>query len=166
MSRTRKPCPACKNVEPSRGADEICYHCKALMAEARLLNEQREREFPAVRVVPGASHWLPYIHYAGEAGRDTQKAFRALCVLVGKHLASQSCKQLHPEQQSDFPRDDNVYAFQDGVPEALVALYDMIMRAAAAAYKDGYKDGQNLLTRIAKGDMSVEDINKVTMRAA
>jgi hypothetical protein len=165
MPKTKKPCPACKNVEPSRGADEICYRCEDLLKTARLLSEQQEREFPAVRLVPEQPHWLPRI-WRSEADREAQEAFLAVCRMIGKHLPKQHAKPLISKQESSWSSDTNIYAFQEGIPEMLDRLYNALTKIPDAAYREGKRDGRNLLVRIAEGELSIEDINKVTMAHA
>jgi hypothetical protein len=72
-------------------------------------------------------------------------------------------KPLLSKQGGLWPSENNVYAFQDAVPAALDRLYNALSKIAKAAYERGKKDGRNLLVRIAEGELSIEDINKVTM---
>jgi hypothetical protein len=169
MGLTKKPCPGCGEIV-QREAEKVCWQCRKMLdeAEAAQTRQSREKDTEVV-MLPWRYYSLPHISHAvghGEPrhGDEIQKAIRGIAELLGKPAGferGRSVSALVPGQE-DYDYDgENTVRLPKGLRDLIERLYTAIMAATDYAYEEGCRDGNNLIVRLAKGEVSIEKFNKI-----
>lgn len=167
--RCKKPCPGCGEVDKYRSADKVCSDCHHLIKEALEAREHRKADKTMeARKLPFAAHGLPYIHYMKDGhfgdnyGRLVVNGLYELCKLFGEPAGGEAGYDTPPviaAQESGYEWE--IRRFPVGFSKVVEELYTNIVNGAEAGYRDGYRDGQNLLAGLAKGEVSIDKFNEV-----
>ena len=158
MPKTRKPCPSCKEVTwYRRDVGDICENCKNDRKRLEYLEGQFAKingESAQVYYSP-APHWNQYFHTHG-ADDELQRDFYDLAEAL-----------ITPYSGEDFEGEINLLGKGSGgsfnntrgtlrrdAAEAFVRLHQSMQPLLDAVYQAGFRDGNNLLMRLANGDIS------------
>ncbi len=164
MARTRKPCPACKQVSPVRPAADVCSKCKKLITEALARREELKQDKELVPTRLGqAAHWNDTYYYRGRRD-DIDKTARAI-YLLAKELTVKD-----PEFRADYG-EPGILGKVEGYGESCVLvdkkigkllkeLNESIHALVRGAYAEGKDDGRNLLMGLQSGELSMKDFNR------
>lgn len=167
---TRRPCPGCKQVSRHRPADGICGECVRLIQDGHAFREYaakpKDKELCKLTSLP---YHYPYIHKGkpNESNDKFQKAFAVLAMALAElppKLGWEKHKEAKPlvpatQLNDEIHRQDEVMLLPKGLPELLGAVYVAGRNLADDAYMEGHEDGQQLLTRLATGAITVDSFN-------
>lgn len=172
MSRTRKPCPGCGERVWDREKDKVCSGCQKILDEyGDMVNRVRKPARGLAKVaLPWAPHALPYIPNASdyfakiEHGRDFQRAFFELAGLLAKDSTGEhvdKAEWLVPVREAS---QDKVITMPHEVVAELRKLYDATIGISEQAYREGHRDGRNIVTGLCTGSLSVKDLEEDVLR--
>lgn len=180
---TRKPCAICKETG-WRAADSPCPACleRFERLEARAKEALAYRE--GVKAIATPASWPSFKseHYIGYGSSERlHTAFRDLCRSFPKSTdEGASVNVYHGTPHEDEVAPD-VRAGSSGSPRngrsvvvmmhpdtarALEAIHNLIGPCIDAAYDEGYRDGRNLLARLASGDLTPAEFSKKEIESA
>lgn len=192
MSRTKKPCPACGEVDPRRKADDVCYKCRqlldvllpALQERVRKARGDREPYFHHV-----TWHWNPDFYgpydfswsgdgrpWSDDAREQLARAFDGLVEVIGERpepgrydcspLLDVGQLQTHTGYNQSGPHrkgsDETVFLY----PEQRVALQRMfasIEQALGSVFAEGQRQGKQMIHQMLGGEMSMNEINEMVI---
>lgn len=167
MAKTRKPCPSCKEVYPwQRDADDICPNCQ----NDRKRLEYLEAEFSKINsetvqvYYQAAPHWNQYFYsHCGADTGELQKAFYALAESIvvpytGDYQEG-GISLMGPGSGGGF-RSGRRGLLRKDIAEAFIKLHQSIQPLLDAVHEDSFKQGHNLLMRLAAGDLSPNEYMK------
>lgn len=169
-SLRKKPCPACKAVDPYRPADEICKACAKLIEEAKAAREAA-RKMGGTELVnlPWAAQAMDHIPHSSvpfgeDYGRNIRSTIYEMLHLIGVQSPGEkdkaySAPSVIGEARSYY--EGGVVRFPKGLQPLFERLYENIIAATENAYAKGYGDGHHMLVRLAKGEMSTEQFNEI-----
>lgn len=170
MRAQRKPCPECGETDIFRKTGEICRECKRLIKLARAIDKQQnelESDFIFVRF-SDTSHWNEYIKTEGRDynAKDPRKVLTRLALSVASPVFFYSSgRDDLPILGKNESGSGKQWTMKKETAEAIKELRDMIPELIDSAYSEGKRDGNNLLMRLASGDMAPNDWIKETAEA-
>lgn len=165
MAKTRKPCPSCGIVRPwGREVDQICNICQNDRKRlAYLENEFAKINSETVMVYyNAASHWNQYFHTHAQGSDATvlQEAFYELAEAMGIPYTGESTKGeialLGKGTGGGFSMGKRGLLRRD-IAEAFVKLHQSIQPVLDAVHEASFAQGDNLLMRLANGDLAPND---------
>ena len=172
MRRTKKPCPSCNVVHSYRKADDICHECRGLIEEAKAerLRRHRDQVTELVRL-PWAAHSFPHIFHSRRgdvsAGQRIQESiFKLASEVLGipsPHEHDSTLPKLVEGQDGNIYDGRDVYRLPAGERAVIGELYKGVLELSETAYAEGYRDGQRLITQLAKGEVSIDKFNKLSI---
>lgn len=160
MGFTKKPCPACGEVHPHRSADDICSYCKRLIKEALDTRKRLKEDSGLVPARLGDAHHWNDTHYHNGRSEDIDETGRAIWRLA------KAVTIPDPEHRADWDEgllgkvnghEDSYVLVGKETGECLRRLNKSIHVIVENAYKNGFKDGHNLLSRLATGDVTINE---------
>jgi hypothetical protein len=172
---TTKACPGC-GEEGIRNANEVCWHCKKLLEEARTARARQEQDTAyQVYDIPATFPWYyapdPYGQKHEELRRH-EETLRALMKTLVHSIGTRAVgtEIYNPDRSKlfTFPKGRRLeYSFYDSQlllkPETAHALDELdttLQAALVAAYEDGKRAGAHLLHQLASGDITVATFNE------
>lgn len=172
MPRTRKPCHGCgeKPEYEFREAESVCAACKRLMEDGREFRNREESDQKTVMVsFPFASHALPYIPNAYTDYDDRHDGhFKKAFFDLAHRLSSPTTKyRSNSAQLTTAPYDVELSGNQmmsKDVVDLMRKLYDLTTAMVEASYQKGYASGGDLLGEIARGRVSIKELNELTIQ--
>lgn len=175
---TRKPCPGCGEVKRHRPAREVCSECKRLMVDGKAFRvfavSSKAHELAAITSLP---YQYPYIRRGNHEGSESNRKFSDAFAALVLHLSEKNLKidydyrqQVQPvvpryDTSDEIHRQNEVVMLPKGCTALLGKLYHAAIALAHDAYAQGHDDGGQLLTRLAKGEISVDDFNRSARQA-
>lgn len=160
----KEPCDGCGRTDQYRRKDQICYDCKKILEEAWEIAELKQNPKGKVTVyVPQASHWLKYIRHPGTEN-DPRGPLHRLALSIGEILPAHPQVEIEELEGKDCSR-SSCYAVTMPA-DALTALREVIAsleECVKAAYKEGHREGRDLLRSLAKGKTTVKQFNNDAM---
>lgn len=162
--RTRKPCPACKEVSSTRPADDICYACKKLIEDGhrfRALNDDREPVFVPIY----DSGWEPslYCGSSTNADKEFRRLFLGLINVIARDYHSCGSHSEDSVVRSNGYCRSTWKTVPRGAKDLLKNLYLAADGLIKASYRRGKDDGERFIVRLAEGDVSISDFNEATI---
>lgn len=166
MSRTRKPCPACKEVDPRRPAGDVCYSCKRLLAASRMIEEQQAKKFELQYQVPNVSRYFPYVPHTSLGIRDSfRKAFfdvvTSLSVIPA--VPDGPGEVLIPGTDGGYDNRTSTVYIDSADKDTMRNLYAAVIGIAREAYAKGKGDGQDFIRGMCAGEVTVNQFNEATL---
>lgn len=160
-----RTCPACNETE-RRSDKGLCGDCKLLIEEAKIQREWQELSKGEIETyrLPSSDYNLPYIHHLPHYGDDVfQKAFFGLLNRLGEPVARNSNSSFLISDTTESYHGKSV-AMQPELRELLNTIYQEIRAFTKLAYQEGFKDGGNMIGRLANGSLSIDDFNKISTK--
>lgn len=184
--QTSKPCEGCGDASHSREIGKVCLSCqRRLELAAAYIEETKDSGFKPYRI-PWAAHILPYIPRGSKGTFDRGSAadrfrtiFYGLLRSVSRRWLGSTagyetgCFDHHMGERDRLRRTGDphgggteVVAVDPAMMKLLRELYAAAMDVAEAAYEEGHEDGRNLLSGLASGEVSMEDLAEHDARRA
>lgn len=183
MSRTKKPCPGCGEVNRYRPAAEVCHTCQEHIKLGKQAIAEAKKTGPGNVWVRGY-HGTPYVHRGSIGWRGDPD-----CRDIGKALGKVFKSIAVPSQGRDTAVDEDVFTLDVKIAarmridqgnnwhqpdfqvpaeflDAIRELYVDLCHVTAHAYEEGKQDGRNILDGLASGEISVRELNEETARSA
>lgn len=181
-SRTRKPCPACGQVDSYRPAAEICSDCKALIADGKQYREDKIKDAGALTFCKTPSSYLflevendqSYADRHEEPRSRLEKAFDEVISLLlspipeGLHSPSEPIDRpfydgpwvVNPRRVLEGYRRDGWMMCRPKAIPAIYALDEAIRFALVSTAKAERRRGSDIVLSLAAGDMTIDDFNR------
>lgn len=160
MSRTRKPCPGCGEVDPHRPADKVCARCRDSIQFCKKFRE-----------APQGEVYVDRIDF-GRFGEDVVEAIKALCYLIGEvdsfkgslrdrvirlpQPIADQINKLIACLQSPYRK------LQDDMLKEVIRVYGN--RVGNAVFTAGVRAGLDFLKLLATGQASLADLEEFRKR--
>lgn len=157
-----------------RKAGEVCGDCIALMKDGQAFRDfaakPKDRELVLITSLP---YHYPYIAKGNHNGSDANRKFSDAFTAVVKAVAEDPPKIGYEAREKSKPlvsatgtgdepwRQDELAMLPKGLPPLLCALYHAAVNLALDAYAQGHEDGEQLLTRLASGEVTVGQFNEL-----
>jgi len=173
MGHTRKPCPACGQVQCTRRKDDICNQCQndlKELADLRAAAAQEELHMRhRVRVnICATPHYMHEVRAgrgpeADQASRDFSKTFIALAQACGSKAGTDISG--HMDAWLVKPRetiwDKNEYHLTQDCAVHLRKLYELVHTLVQLAIEDGEDTMRQYFNNLVRGDISLETFSEV-----
>lgn len=168
-----KPCPGCGKIGRGRPVDKVCKECEKTLAVGRATLEKDTRagiRRGLWRIRPEG--WPSFFNVRSAALGSTMAklALEALEPYDGPIGAwDDRVKPLPPEGPgityfSTYDEGAVVCIGRASLAKAIMSL-DLVVRSALeASHEDGKGEGQSLLRSIARGDVTIAQLNDETIR--
>jgi hypothetical protein len=167
---TFDPCHGCGLIHDyqPRPKSGVCVSCREVLnAHSKAVSEASLQGLVAVGV-PEQPHWLPYIH---NDTQNVQKLFHAVSMAVSvpssggvDYLDETHRLVLVPKGNSGSgwsPYNINDFRVMSApIALTLRSLYDGLLHAMPAAYKEGKADGCNLLAMLCAGELTNSEFER------
>lgn len=166
---TDKPCEGCGKTG-GRPTGENCLECQHLLTFAReVIAEREQKQESGVYLAP----WRFNYHtgdgpaYRGRIAKAMLLLLKALSEPMETFTAGDIPTLLEPlpHWQDNHERRSERIRIRHDYAAILRELDSTILAQLDSAYTQGYERGRNLLTSLAKGELSVDDFNKATIAA-
>lgn len=152
-------------------ANEICDECKKIFEDyTRVTEEWRKRSRVDIMPVLAGStpHWNDYYIIRGDKissrdfAKELQIAFYNLAIAASKPSMSlhnfNDTKSLLGRTEDFLSLEAHRLVKRD-LGESIIALQKIIKPMLEEAYERGKQDGENLLMRLATGDITINDFH-------
>lgn len=164
MSRTKKPCPLCK--EPGvRNADDVCTGCRR--KHERLLKLEAELEARGslevwnipVEQWPGRAPFQ--FHISAALYKALSRMLLAVCPLSSK---------AYPEPSHSLPYHQHYYTVVKPLlmttegAESIKAFFDLMHAEFERCASQSINEGKSLLLQFAQGGITADDLNQAGMK--
>lgn len=185
MSRTRKPCPGCGDVDTRRAASDVCSKCRQKLDEllpALLGRVDKARTGRELYAHHRTSYWNPQFYgnysFLHSYGRDLQRelldAFTDLVEVVGERrepergwtrapfLLDARRLRTHTRYEPPYGAGVTLYLY----PEQRIAFQRMfaaIEEALASTFAQGKVEGQEVIQQMLTGELSMKDMNEMVV---
>lgn len=169
MARTRKPCPGCGEVVARRGAQEVCWRCRELLAEAMANREllSKRVDLAVATICPARGIRLPFGQIPERECAVLEAAMEALerAAVEGPEVRgvdeSGVCESMFRSVEGlGRGYAEERFLVDRSLLEAFRALQTAFWDAVRAAYRKGRRSGANLLKGLASGEMTVSEFNE------
>jgi hypothetical protein len=175
IPQTKDPCPLCKESHWNRDRNKLCGNC--------LLEIERLRKFEQDTIKardPMKLFWVnTYPSFFNDEshfdeGRALPDRFTELVFLLGQPAPTDICQDRYkypllpkPEgrNHSDLAA-DRLLSFKPEVADAIQKLYERIEINLGLTHSDGVNEGKNILLQLARGEMSVKELQAEDMKHA
>lgn len=156
---SKKPCPGCGEVVYGRAVKDVCRKCEVLLERAGWMEEQLSKLDDDEIVVSfgRVAHWNEYIHTHSGVGRDLMDDFQRVA-LAGSRPSLTYKAEFDLLGPIEFCGAEHAVMFRS-LAEAVRDLWKNVQNALQQEYKQGKKDGSNLLKRLADGDLAVNEFD-------
>ena len=161
--RSKKPCPGCKKIKLGRSANDVCDDCAQLLHKAEWMEKELSPSDNEIVIsFAKRSHWNKYLFTKAKTGQNLMDIFQRIAEAGSQKTTSQSTEfQLLGKIDGWRSSSDTTYRTMSKLlAEAVQDLRIAVEQALELEYKQGKKDGHNMLIRLADGDLSINDFNK------
>lgn len=162
-----KPCPGCGEVVEWRPADQLCQACKVLLARARAMAAELSRKPDEVAVTFSSTPHLNKsirVHgdsFAVRTGEQLRKALVTIALQMSRRDFGDAEVWFDLLGRTEYGyAAGGAYLMPRVMAEAVRDLRGLIATAIEQSYAAGRADGNNLLVRLAQGDLSPNDYLK------
>lgn len=176
IPQTKEPCPLCKESHWNRDRNKLCGNCLTEIEQLRKFQQDTikargERKIYWANSSP--SFFNDESHF--DEGRALPDRFRELVFILGEPIPSgiypdRYKYRLLPkrEKQKNYSElaADQLMSFRPEVAEALQKLYERIEINLGLTHSDGINEGKNILLQLAKGEMSVKQLQEQDVKHA
>lgn len=183
---TYDPCHCCGSTLHQRPKDRICSDCVKLVADAQAIRQAQDSQAASGEAMPFYTHERDYaLPYLAHVDRDLglQAAFLKLSELLS--TPTKDRPPMVPDPRVKSPHDykitedkwflwgsNNIRSgdwvcqrtFSPAIAEAIRTLFLKTREAIEQAYKNGHKDGRNLLMQLAGGEITTNQLNETALR--
>ena len=146
FSRKTVKCSLCKNQTRNKGY--VCSDCVTLFSAGFSLLAQAEQKDSEIKKPHRVG--LPKLYRRGDKFEFGSKS--KLFLNIARRLAGS--KDEHGSR-TIFMTEDQLKAYRD--------LIEFCCRLAMENYKKGHGDGHGMIRRLASGDLSIQELNKINM---
>lgn len=178
---TKLPCPGCKAENTGRRSDGVCFACRKLLSAAAAQEKyDAERQVAGKKLYQIPWFWPHIYMHGGRSGSHAGDVLSKLLVEVlvsagerssagdeyGSALVGLTGDSLFP----DVKRREKSGGCRGSVwvpvefADNLAALDMSIREAIDAAYESGKAEGQDLISGLASGEVSLQQLNKATIQ--
>ena len=170
-------CVLCKTEKTNRTSG-VCYDCESKyligVAYAAWLKRQAESSEDIIARLPNNPSLDPSLAMTWEEVRakyGERIQYSATSALASAILGFAEVEPVPftradesylygPKGITDY-RDQSYFRGKRSTFERLVRVFDLARFALAEQYRKGYKDGGNMLVKLAAGDLTVNDLTKI-----
>jgi len=167
MGRTSKPCPGCGRSEkfPFRDADRVCGTCQAILSEGRAAREIAEKDEDCIEIELAWYSLGQLFHVKRETSALLYSAMRDLVMGAVKTARP---TRYNPNPFNILDHKDNLnadcrYWMDRGTADLIHQIVVLVKRATTEAYQAGFRDGNNLLSRLIAGTISLAECNAISI---
>jgi len=190
MSRTTKPCPGCGHVKPSRKADEVCYDCRKKLDRVDEVEAELARVRATVdntlliRTEPFGMYFPHRFHYGHQRVDSELPEYRPFRLALGELLRviaaplDRGRRQPKDHYRRNWLFEGPRYVCDEGSADHLGtieapgsahlagrAFVDAFKKLNCAVFAAGVEYGQNLLNRLAAGEVTIGQMNDAVTEA-
>lgn len=175
---TYKPCHGCGQKDRYRAVNEVCNDCKAALRAGRAVVQETETQAEKGLLFRLTQEWPGFYIPSGhaETGQNLRRAFEKLAraalraVRSKKDPYSQGVESLPPTSDlcHYFSTHDPKATLWTGtrrVADAITELDLHVRKSLAIAREIGERDGSDFIMQIARGKLSINDLNEATIEA-
>lgn len=113
--------------------------------------------------LPSSYYNLPYVPHTPVRSKDPlEKAFTELLKILGEPVTTDHTWNFVVEGTKDSYSGQPV-AMTPRMRDLLNTIWHEIINISRLAYNEGYKDGSNMIGRLASGSLSIDDFNRITI---
>lgn len=168
---TYKPCHGCGGTL-WKPVSTLCEECQGLLRAGKAVMQEKEAKAEKGCVFRLPGEWPPFYIPSGDNAVSLRlgKALGTLARRTLKALKSskdpyaKGVVEVPPQGGSSYSnsnsRTTTLWAGPKGAGAALVSLDEAMREALLHSYHAGKGDGQNFLMQIAKGEISIRDLNE------
>lgn len=183
---TYEPCHCCGGTLHQRPKDSICSDCKKLVADAQAMRDAVDAQAASGEAMPFYTHErdyaLPHIPNVG-SNDGLKQAFHKLSELVSTPTTERPPMVRDPgkfARPTDKITEDKWFlwasnnlrshdwtcqrTFNPAVADAIRTLFLATRDATDKAYKEGHRDGRDLLMQLAAGEITMDKLNDTALR--
>jgi len=178
IPQTKEPCPLCKESHWNRDRNKLCDNCLTEIERFRKFEQDTIKARGPMKLYwanSGPSFFNDESSF--DEGRALPDRFRELVFLLGepkptdvyedryKYPLLPTYKNGRVNHTSDLAA-DQLLSFKPEVAEALQKLYERIEINLGLTHSDGVNEGKNILLQLARGEMSVKELQAADMKHA
>ena len=176
----KHPCPGCGKTDYYGLKGTLCMDCKETLKIGKNVQTARKLKVDAKTgsfLIPWAYYAFPHFSHGsghkkyklGEFEGHAKDVYEyALYQLIGL-LSEQSHQHEGPaliKYESPGHDDKHVPVIMRKDLAALISeIYSAVVRMTENAYREGREDGENLIGRLASGDLTIRELNKESINA-
>lgn len=180
--RTRKPCPGCGVVHQYRAANGVCSDCERWIriGQTTEATEEKQPEGTRIYALAEVDHWNPQLtptQIETDIRDELGSAFWQLCwKLVKRRTKRGKPNYAFPDEiEGNLIDAEEMRHYLTGLhnpvqvyvkpsmAKALTRLFVAIWNAIKDAERIGRERGDNMLCRIARGEISIAQLNEMTL---
>lgn len=179
IPQTKEPCPLCKESHWNRDRNKLCVNCLAEIERLRNFEKETLKTRSPMKLYWVSSH--PYFFndessYFEDGAKDAlPDRFCELVTILGetppteKTYFDKYAIPLLPRHEKKSHSDlaaDRVMSFRTEVADAIQKLYERIEINLGLTHSHGVNEGKNILLQLAKGEMTVKELQAEDMKHA